>query len=692
MIRWMQNVSKKWLMVTIAVIAVVAVAGVTFLNGGVGKPKQGAAGQPNQQQQRSGPRQFAVETQTVKMQDVGGGQVFTGSITPQYTTNVSSRVTGRVTDVMVKVGDYVKKGQPLAQIDTTQLQQQISQSQASLAVTAAQYEKAQSDQVNSIATTEKQLEVQKANLAKAIQDQQNSVAAAQQQVAVSQASYNKAVSDQMNTIATAKQTVALAQQTLNTQINTYNQNLATAQNTLSQQQDSLQGQTTTSSNSLQSRQLEVQQAAIAYQNALAKGDKAGIDSAIAKLQSAQLAYDQSQQAPTTALVNAQSALTKAEADLAAAQSSQIVQTAQEQLNRDLLTLTNAQNNLAIIMESNQQSLKKDQLSLQNTLASLETNLNVSKAQVAQTEQTLENNKSASLTVNDAQLQQAQNNLRVLEEQLQDGVLSSPVDGVVTSINTPIGQNAGNNGNIVSIAALDPVQASVSVSEANVGKIKIGMEMKVNVPTLGKSFDGVVTVIRPTLDSVTKSYGIDIKINDPKKELLPGMFASSSLKNEGRKAIMIPADAVISQPSGNAVFIVQEGKAKKVSVKVGALTSAMFEITSGLKEGDEVVVKGQEMLSDKAAVQVVQPGQEGSQQQGAGQKQQGQQNNQQNGQQNGQQKQNNQQNNQQRQQGQNQGQTPANGQTQQQGQGQRPAQGNAPANGTQGQAERAGGGQ
>lgn len=208
-------------------------------------------------------------------------------------------------------------------------------------------------------------------------------------------------------------------------------------------------------------------------------------------------------------------------------------------------------------------------------------------------------------------------------------------------------------------------------------------MKVNVPTLGKAFDGVVTVIRPTLDSVTKSYGVDIQINDPKKELLPGMFASSSLKNEGRKAIMVPADAVISQPSGNAVFIVQEGRAKKVNVKVGALTSSLFEITSGLKEGDEIVVKGQEMLSDKAAVQVVQPGQEGAapkQQQG-----QGQQNGQQNGQrqQNGQNNQQNNQQNVQRQQGQTQGQTPAGGQTQQQGQGQRPAQGNAPTGGAQG---------
>ncbi|WP_186445835.1 efflux RND transporter periplasmic adaptor subunit [Paenibacillus cremeus] len=695
MIRWMQNVSKKWLITTIAIIAVIAVVGVTVLNGGLKKPTQGTAAGSGQGNQRAAARQFAVETQVVKMQEVTGGQVFTGSITPQYTTNVSSRVAGRVTDVMVKVGDVVKVGQPLAKIDTSTLEQQVAASQASVAVSAAQYQKAQSDQASGLATAEKQLAVQQANLNKALMDQQNTVAAAKQQVALSQANYNKALSDQQNAIATAKQQVAISQQNLTNQINTYNQNLTTAQNTLSAQQDTLQGQQNTSSNSTSSLQLAVQQAALAYTQALSKGVKTDIDTALAKLQAAELSYDQAQQTPSTSVITAQSALTKAQADLASAQSSTIVQTAQEQLNRDLLALTTAQNNLQIIQDSNQQSLQKDQLSLASTQAAQDTNLNVTKAQVASSEQALVNAKATdSLTVSSAQYQQAQVALKNLQEQLQDGVLNAPLDGVVTAIGTPVGQNVANNGNLITIATMDPVQATVNVSEANIGKMKVGMAMKVDVPTLGKSYDGTIASIHPTLDSVTKSYGVDIKINDPKHELLPGMFASSSTKSEGRKAIMVPADAVLSQPSGNAVFIVgQDGRAKKVTVKVGTLTSAMFEITSGLKEGDEVVVKGQELLSDKAAVQVVQPGQEGKTQQGQGQGQgqqgQGQQGQRPQGQQGGQGQQG------QGQQGGQQGQRPQGQGGQQSGQegNQRPQQGQNPANGgAQGQGARAGGGQ
>ncbi|MCS7461686.1 efflux RND transporter periplasmic adaptor subunit [Paenibacillus doosanensis] len=626
MIRWIQNVSKKWVFTTIAVIAIIAVVGGTLTNWG--GPKQGQSAAPGGGQ-RGAARQFPVETQIVKKSDVGGGQVFTGSITPLYTTNVSSRISGRVTELMVKPGDRVKEGDPLAKIDTTQLEQQIAQSQSALAVSAAQLQRSTNDQANSAATAEKQLAVQKANLEKAIADQQNAVASAKQQVAISQANYNKALNDQQNSIATAKQQVAISQQNLNNAITTYNTNVANAQNTLNAQQDSLQTSQVNSSNSVESLQLKLQQAIINYQNVKesSANKQSDLDNALQKLQQAQLDLDQAQQTTPSALTNATASLLKAQGDLAAAENSQTVQVAQEQLNRDSISLANAQNTLAVILESNQQTLQKDQLALSNAETSQELSLNVSKAQVAQSEQALQTAQSTdAITVSSAQYSQAETNLRLLTEQLQDGVLLSPVDGVVTAINTPVGQNAGNNGNIVSIAATNPTQASVNVPESSIGKLKVGMEMKVNVPTLNKSFEGVISAIRPTLDSVTKAYGVDIQVNDPKGELLPGMFASSSMKSEGRQAIMVPADAVLSQPNGNAVFVVQDGKAKKVTVKIGTMTSAQFEVTSGLNEGDQIVVKGQELLSDKASVQVVQPGQEGQQggqKQGQGQQQGGQ---------------------------------------------------------------------
>jgi RND family efflux transporter MFP subunit len=677
MIRWIQNVSKKWVITAIAVIAVIAVVGVSLINGGF--MKSGQTAQPNATQQRGGAaaRQLPVETLVVKTAEVGGGQVFTGSITPIYTTNVSSRVSGRITELMVKAGDRVKVGQALANIDTSTLQQQIMQSQSALAVSAAQLQRAANDQANSSATAEKQLNITRANLDKAIADQQNTIVTAKQQLALSQANYNKAISDQQNSIAAAKQQVAISQQNMNNAQQTYSTTLANAQNTLNAQQDSTQTSQVSSNNSVDSLQLKLQQAIVNYNNvqAASASKQAEVDAAMQKVQSAQLELDQAQQTTPNSLSSATASLLKAQGDLAAAQSSQTVQIAQETLNRDTIALANAQNTLSVILETNQQTLQKDQLSYANTVASQQTNLNVTKAQVAQSEQALQIAQSTdAIAVSNAQYEQAQTSLRVLNEQLQDGVLLSPVDGIITAISIPVGQNAGAQGSILSIAAVDPTQATVNISEANIGKIKVGLEMKVTVPTLDKSFDGVVTTIRPTLDAVTKAYGVDIQVNDPKGELLPGMFAMSSLKTEGRKAVMVPADAVLSQPSGTAAFIVKDGRAQKVTVKVGTMTSAQFEITSGLAEGDELVVKGQELLSDKAVVQIVKPGQEGQQGQG-GQRQQG-------GQQ-GAQGQTGQQN-----QG---GQTKPNStqQTNDGSQAARPANANG---GTSGQAGRAGGGQ
>jgi RND family efflux transporter MFP subunit len=619
MIRRMKMIPKKWAYTAVAVVAVAAVAGAGY--SGWLSPNSKQAG-PQQQQQRGGARQFPVETQIVKMSEVAGGQVFTGSITPVYTTNISAKINGRVTEIMVKVGDRVKVGQPLAKLDTSALEQTLASAQADLAASQAQYQKSVNDQANSVAASEKSLAFQQANLEKAILDQQNAIAALKQQVAVSQANYNKALNDQQNAIATAKQNVAISQQALSSALATYNTNLTNALNALNAQQDSAQTSQVSSSNNLATLQLNVQQAIINYNNAVNTGKQSDIDLALQKLQSAQLALDQAQQSTPSTVTSAISSLVSAQNALASAQNSQAVQAAQEQLNKDLIALANAQNSLSIILEQNRQSLQKDQLALANAQASLETNLNVNKAQVAQSEQALQNAKSLdSVNVSRAQLEQAEVKVKNIMEQLQDGTLLSPVDGVVTAINTPVGQNAGTSGSVLTVASLDPVQATVNISEANIGKIKVGMEMKVKVPTINKEFDGVVSAIRPTLDSVTKSYGVDIQVADPNHELLPGMFAMSSLKSEGRKAIMIPAEAVVSQPSGDAVFVVQNGQARKVTVKVGALTSSQFEIVSGLKEGDEIVVKGQELLSDRAPVQVVQPGQQaqpGQQGQGGGQ--------------------------------------------------------------------------
>ncbi|UJF31318.1 efflux RND transporter periplasmic adaptor subunit [Paenibacillus hexagrammi] len=414
-------------------------------------------------------------------------------------------------------------------------------------------------------------------------------------VATAQIQLNNALAAQQNSIESAKQDVASAEASFSKSQADAANAVTIAQTNLNSQLDSL---LTTQTNNIDSYTLAVQQAVVGYNAAMQNGGDTS--TAMNKLQSAQLQLQQAQQAQYKDTQSAQNSLTNLQNALLSAQSSQSVQVAQETLNSALLKLASTQSSAAAQIEQNRQQLAQAQSGQQLALNSAQASLDQSKQSV--------NNASSTegLKVNEAQLQQGETKVKLLSEQLQDGVLASPVEGVVTSIMTPVGQNAGQSA-ILSIASTDPVIATVNVSEASVGKFKAGIPMSVKIPTLNKDFDGEVAVVHPAMDATTKSYLVDIKLKDDQHELLPGMFATSSLKSEGKQSIVVPADAVLSQSSGNAVFIVKDGKAKKVLVKIGVMTSSSFEITDGLNVGDELVVKGQELLSDNVPVQVGQPG-------------------------------------------------------------------------------------
>ncbi|MEC0229233.1 efflux RND transporter periplasmic adaptor subunit [Paenibacillus alba] len=546
-------------------------------------PKPGASG-------RTGTRQMTVETQVVKLSDIGGGQIFTGAITPAFTTNLSSKVNGRMTALDVTVGEKVKIGQALAHIDTTTLQQSVEQTKSEVALSQVQYNKVINDQANSLASAQKALAVQQAAYEKTINDQKNAVALAQTQL-------NNAITTQQNAVETAKQGVSSAQVGFTKAQADAATAVTVAQTNLNSQLDSL---LTTQNNNIDTYQLNVQQAVAAYNTAAQSGKD--IDSAFAKLQTTQLALQQAQQSQYKDTQTAQQSLTSLQNALLTAQSSQAVQVAQESLNSALLALANTQATSAAQLDLSRTQLAQSQSAQDISKNSAEATLEQSK-QALKTAQSTD-----AMQVSAAQLQQSQTKLKILSEQLEDGVLTSPVEGIVSAILVPVGQNTGQSA-VMSIASVDPVLATVNISEASIGKIKTGLSMAVKIPTLNKSFDGTVYAIHPTMDPTSKSFLVDIKINDANHEVLPGMFAESSLKSEGKQSIVVPADAVLSQPSGNAVYIVKDGKASKTLVKVGVMTSSSFEITSGLKVGDELVVKGQELLSDNVPVQINQPGQE-----------------------------------------------------------------------------------
>ena len=119
---------------------------------------------------------------------------------------------------------------------------------------------------------------------------------------------------------------------------------------------------------------------------------------------------------------------------------------------------------------------------------------------------------------------------------------------------------------------------------------------------GRTFEGRVAEIRPAADVASRSFGVKVRVPNPKGALRPGMFARGAIVVGVRQGVLsIPEQAVLTATSGPIVFVARGGRAVRQSVTLGEHQNGSVEVTSGLADGDAVVVEGQDGLTDNQPV-------------------------------------------------------------------------------------------
>jgi HlyD family secretion protein len=209
----------------------------------------------------------------------------------------------------------------------------------------------------------------------------------------------------------------------------------------------------------------------------------------------------------------------------------------------------------------------------------------------------------------AQLGQIQANIDATESQIAQATVTSPVDGVVVSKDVEVGGFAGGQGSVATIAQIDPVQVNLNIPENMIDKVKEGLHVKVAVNALGnQTWDAVISRINPVEDTNSKSYQAVVEIKNPDRKLKPGMVAQVTVEGlTPRKALVIPANALVQTPDGAKVFTVENNVAHQHLLKLGAIESDQVEVLEGLKAGDVLVTEGQELLGEGASVTVTNKG-------------------------------------------------------------------------------------
>lgn len=212
---------------------------------------------------------------------------------------------------------------------------------------------------------------------------------------------------------------------------------------------------------------------------------------------------------------------------------------------------------------------------------------------------------------EVQLVNARNALATAERTLRNArentVLTSPISGVVTARNYDPGDMTGNLP-ILTVAQPNPIKIAVNISESELPKVHKGMSADVTFDTFGdENFRGTVTMIMPTVDPGSRTFGAEITVPNSDGRILPGMFARVKMTFGTASRVVVPDKAVIKQPgSGDHYIYVYHSDSGTVSynkVELGQRLGDSYELISGIEPGSQVVVSGQTRLAGGAKVEL-----------------------------------------------------------------------------------------
>lgn len=194
--------------------------------------------------------------------------------------------------------------------------------------------------------------------------------------------------------------------------------------------------------------------------------------------------------------------------------------------------------------------------------------------------------------------QAQAGLDLARLQLSDARVTAPVDGVVAQKLLEVGAMASPATPIVSIVSQN-VEVAINVEESKLGLIAPGQSATVQVPAYpGVSFRAVVIADPPTVDPKSRTALVRLAADDPKGQLKPGMYAQVAvLVQRQQNVLLVPSSALIDDNGTTKVYLVENGVVRTRPVSVGVEDAEHAQITSGVAEGQLVVVGSKPLLRD-----------------------------------------------------------------------------------------------
>ena len=563
-----------------------------------------------------------LRTATVTKGNVTQTVTVSGSINAQGQARLSFKSGGKIATIYVTTGQAVTLGQPLAKLDTTDLEAALATAQQNLANAQASYEK----QLLSANDTQKSLDQARQNAANDLAAAQSALNKLKSSYAAAKTNFGSFTDSTMSGISSFQNSL----DTIQTQVDVIiaemrtivgggdTGDLRSALNSITNANSpGLQNARANSATLLSPAISDYQSAKAAVLSGVADYDAAyagGADTSNmpSSFQLTQTNYTISTSRLTSALDTTTavlgsvlSAVTSAQASLNT-QATRDLHTPFDQWRADLATLFT-------LVTGQQQSVATAKLKLTQASSYLSTMNDVIGGSIATAttnivttqqrgQQSIDNASSAVANIPfnlqgvQANVDTANNAVTTAKTNLDSAVLTAPAAGIVASIANQVGEFVSGGTTNSAFMVLTNTQSLVlhgTIGESDVAKLKLGQVANLTVDALtGQRMTGKVTSLDPvaTISQGVPVYGIDIAIDVPSSGVKAGMSASASVILASKQNVLTVPNTVIRTVNGQrGVQVLKDGEVVDTPVTFGLANDTVTEVVSGLAENDVVVI-------------------------------------------------------------------------------------------------------
>lgn len=206
---------------------------------------------------------------------------------------------------------------------------------------------------------------------------------------------------------------------------------------------------------------------------------------------------------------------------------------------------------------------------------------------------------------ETQLAKAKATAMAAKESLEECKIKAPFSGTVCEIFTGTGLNVNFGAPMINLVDISTVEIAISIPEKEISLLEVGQKATVSVPAI-EAYDIPATLTTKGIVATALSHAYEcmLKLDKPVKGLMPGMVTKVTIGNSSAKGFLIPASAVETDINGRFVWTVNEGKVSKTFVEIGGYMGNGVKVTSGLKDGDKIIVQGAAKVSSGMKVETV----------------------------------------------------------------------------------------